>query len=112
MARIGPVHIQTLEGEPIAIGETTLIPQAQLITLGRRRGSVTKSGFGGWGWASALLIPKAIIEERGGSKRRIPIPDRTARALLSIALVALAVALLSILVGVLVQSLSTERGGD
>lgn len=112
MAGIGPLRIQTLEGEPIAIGEITLIPQAQLVTLGRCQGSITESGFGGWGWAWGLLIPRALLEKRGGSRRRIPIPDRAARALLSMALMGLAVALLSVLVQMLVQSLSTGRKGD
>jgi len=112
MAKNGPLHIQTLEGSPISIGETTLIPQAQLVTLGRRQGSVTKRGFGGWGWAWGLLIPRAVIEQRGDRRQRIPIPDRTGQALLAMAIVGLAVALLSILVEMLAQSFSAERKGD
>ena len=111
MAKNSPLNIQTLEGSPISIGDTTLIPQAQLVTLGQRQGNVTKRGFGGWGWAWGLLIPRAVIEQRGDRKRRIPIPDRTGQALLAMAIVGLAVALLSILVQMLVQSSSAERKG-
>jgi len=112
MANNAPLHIRTLEGEPIIIGETTLTPQAQLVTLGRRQGKVTKRGWGGCGWAWGLLIPRAVIEECGERKQRIPIPDRTAQALLSMAIVGLAVALLSVLVQMLSHSFSAERKGD
>jgi len=73
---------------------------------------VTKRGFGGWGWAWGLLIPRAVIEQRGDRRQRIPIPDRTGQALLAMASVGLAVALLSILVQMLAQSFSAERKGD
>jgi hypothetical protein len=111
MARNGPFQIQALEGSPITIGETTLIPQAQFISMGHRQGEVTKRGWGGWGWAWGLLIPRAVIEQRGDRERRIPIPDHTAQVLLVQAAIGLAVALLSILVHILVQSFSAEGKG-
>ena len=97
MARYGPVRIQALEGSPTTIGEITLIPRACLVTLGRRQASVSRERFGGWGWAWALLLPIAVIEERSGRRRRIPLPDRTGQALLAMAVVGLAVVLISIL---------------
>jgi len=112
VARIGPLQVQTLEGLPITIGETTLTPQAHLVTLGRRQGSVTRTGFGAWGWACGLLIPRAVIEQRRDRTQRLPIPDRTGQALLAMAIVGLAVALLSILVQVLTQPFAAERKGD
>lgn len=110
MARIGPLRIRTLEGSPITIGDATLVPQALLITYGRRQGWVTREGFGARGWACGLLIPRALIEQRGDqsrhppSVRRIPIPDPTGQALLAMAVAGLAVVLLGILGQVLVPS--------
>lgn len=112
VARIGLLRLQSLEGSPITVGETTLTPQAQLVSLGRRRARVTPKGFGGWGWVRGLLIPRAIIEERKGRTRRLAIPDRTGQALLTMAILALAVALLSILVQMLIQPLAAGAKGD
>jgi hypothetical protein len=112
------LRIRTLEGTPITIGDRTLVPQAQLVTCGRRRASVTRGGFGGQGWACGLLVPSGLIEQLGdrshgtSSLRRIPISDRTAQALLAMAVVALAVALFCILVGrVLPGPWAARRGG-
>jgi len=109
MLRKGPLHLQALEGAPITIGDRTLIPQAQLVTWCRRRGTVTARGFGGSGWACGLLIPKAVIERRSGQERRIPIPDRTAQALMAMAVVGLAIATASALVQVLFCHRGPER---
>jgi hypothetical protein len=110
MARIGPLRFRTLEGSPITIGDATLVPQALLITCGRRQGWVTREGLGARGWTCGLLIPRALIEQRGDqsrrppSVRRIAIPDPTGQALLGMAVAGLAVALFGILVQVLVPS--------
>ncbi|MEA3345509.1 MAG: hypothetical protein U9Q78_04590 [Chloroflexota bacterium] len=112
-----PWHIQNLEGKPITVGATVLTPQARLITIGRRQGEVTKQGWGGWGWALALLAPKAIIVRArdqcaGEEPKRIPIPDRTGQALAVMAIVGLAVALLSVFVQMFSRSSSAGRKGD
>ena len=118
MADTGPLHTRTLEGSSITVGSRTLVPQAQLVTFGRRRASVTRTGFRGQGWAFGLLIPSALIEQRGDpgqgtvSHRRIPIPDQTGRTLLAMAVVALAVALFCNLVDRHLLSPShASRGG-
>lgn len=117
MARHGPLRIQSLEGSPITIGETTLIPQAQLVTWGRRRGTVTRHGLGAWGWACGVLIPRAVIEQRGGQGQRtasicrIPIRDRTGQAVLAMAVVGLAAAVVSILVQMFILSVWAEGKG-
>lgn len=112
MARIGPLQVQTLEGLPTTIGQVTLIPQAQLVALGRRQGRVTQRGFGGRGWVWGLLIPRALIERRGDRTQRVVIPDRTGQVLLIMAIVGLGVALLSILMQMLIQPFATETEED
>lgn len=106
----GPLRIRTLEGSPISIGDTVLIPEVNLITLSQRRGSVTRRGLSGWGWAWVLLIPKAVIEYRADRSdgrdrgQRIPIPDRTGQALMVMTAVGLVVAMLCVSVQMITRS--------
>jgi len=107
MTRYGPLYIQTLEGAPIPVQDVKLVPEVQVFALGRRRCKVTREGFGGWGWAGVLLLPKAIVEYRDGKTRRIPIRDQTRQALMAMAVMGLVVTALCILVQMAVRSLSS-----
>ena len=108
-----PLHVRTLVGSPISAGGTSLVPEVQLVALDRRRGTVDRWGFRGWGWACVLLTPKAVIEHRGDRRQRIPVPDVTAQVLMAVAVLGLAVAVVCILVQVLAQpSFLSGKGGD
>lgn len=56
---------QTLSGEPVTIGDVTITPQAQALII--------RLPFGGLVWNR----PVAVLVERGGQTRRIPIIDVT-----------------------------------
>ncbi len=112
MARIGPLRIRILEGSPITVGDTTLVPQAQLITCGQQQGWVARKGFGARGWACGMLIPRTVIEQRGDQSQRIPVADPTGEALLAMLMVGLAVALLCMLVQILAPSLQAWAQGE
>jgi hypothetical protein len=117
MSRCSPLRIRVVQGSPIVVGNTTLIPLARLVSWGWRQATVTRRGFGGQGCAGCLLIPTAVIEHRGDqsqqndSGRRISIPDRTGQALLAMAGAGLAVALLSVLVEAFVLSARVDKKG-
>jgi hypothetical protein len=59
---------QTLTGDPIAVGEVTITPESQALTLRWPRG--------GWVWNR----PTAILVERDGETERVPIVDVTRQA--------------------------------
>ena len=76
------VQIQTREGAPIAVGDVTLTPQAQSL-------SVRWPG-GGWVWNR----PLAAVVTRGDQEDRIPIVDVTRIAQIVMLGITLACALL------------------
>ena len=108
----GRLRIRTLEGSPISVGDMTLVPQALHIALGQRRGRVTGRSFGGWAWACGALIPKAVLQQRDGAGKRVPIPDPTGQALACMGIAAFAVLLLSLLVRKLVGPSHSRDGSD
>jgi hypothetical protein len=66
MSRLNDVmQWQTLSGEPVIVGDVTLTPQAQALTIRWRNG--------GFVWNR----PVAVLVERLGQTERIPIVDVT-----------------------------------
>ena len=64
MARLNDVfRRQTLSSDPITVGDTTITPQSQAITV--------RWPTGGWVWNR----PVAVLIERDGETERIPIVD-------------------------------------
>ncbi len=98
----GPLQIETAHGAPVEIYGRTLTPVARIISGGQHEGTVREAGFAGHGWAFVHVKPLALIEERAGEVRRIPIPDATGKTLRNMALLSVVVAVASmvfILVG-------------
>ncbi len=60
------VKWQTVSGEAVTVGDVTVVPQSQALTLRWGR-------HGGLVWTR----PAAILVERGGQTERIPIVDFT-----------------------------------
>ncbi len=64
---------QTVSGEAVTVGDVTVVPQSQALTLRWGR-------YGGLVWNR----PAAILVERGDQTERIPIVDPTRAAQLSL----------------------------
>ena len=74
-------HIEN--SEPISVGEVTLTPQAQVLSL--------RLPFGGFVWNR----PVAVVVEENGRFQRLPIPDITRMIVLAAAVVSTAVAIMT-----------------
>lgn len=61
------VEWKTVSGEPSTVGDVTLTPQSQALTI--------RWPFGGFVWNR----PVAVLVERGDSTERVPIADVTRR---------------------------------
>ena len=59
------IRLETTSAEPIVVGNTRITPQAQAFSL--------RFPFGGFVWNR----PTAVLVERDGETRRIPIVDAT-----------------------------------
>ena len=74
------VHLETVRGEPLVIGEHTLVPEARLFSLGRARATIGANRFGGRGLALALVTPTALRVRSDGGEQRLVLSDATATA--------------------------------
>jgi uncharacterized spore protein YtfJ len=79
-----PFRIETVRGQPVHVGERTLIPVARIVSFGKARGTIGTDRIGGWGVGFAWVTPVAIVEETPEGERRTPIADGTAAALRSL----------------------------
>ena len=71
------------EGQPVAVGTRTVIPQTQVLSL--------RLPFGGFVWNR----PAAVLVEENGRTRRLPVPDMTRMIMLAAVVVSTAVTLLT-----------------
>ena len=60
-----PIQYQTISGQPITVGDTTITPQSQALII--------RWPYGGFVWNR----PCGILVEQGGQTQRIPIRDVT-----------------------------------
>ena len=104
-----PVMSETIEGQPIQIGERNLVPLVQVTTRGQRRALVSADRVTGEGWGLVRLRPVAVLERSQEGERRLPIQDRTAQWLGGFLLAAFIVPLL---LGVAVRLASSEPRKD
>jgi len=77
---MGPLQVKTVRGEPIRVGDRTLIPVVRVVSFGRAQATIRRGGYSGWGWGFAWIRPVAVIEEAPRGQRRIEIVDGTAVA--------------------------------
>jgi len=90
----GPQMTETIEGEPIRIGERELVPLVRVTSRVRRRAFVGSDGVGAQGWGFVRMRPIAILERDGAGERRIPIEDKTAQVVGGLLLAAFIIPLL------------------
>lgn len=81
MRRLGPIMVETVQGEPLVVGEKELTPIVRLISFVRREGAVKKRGLAGGGGGFVLIEPTAIVESSPQGTRRLLVRDETRRAL-------------------------------
>jgi len=89
----GRFRVETVRGEPYEVGGRRLIPVARLASFGKARATIGTRQVGGWGGGFVQVTPVAVVEETPEGERRIPIDDRTLRALRDLVLRAVAVIL-------------------
>jgi hypothetical protein len=87
------IQCQTVSGSPVTVGDITLTPQSQALTI--------RWPSGGWVWNR----PVAILVERGQQATRVPIVDVT-RAL------QLGLLSLSVVLGIVTFALMIGQGRD
>jgi len=83
------IQRRTVYGEPMVLGERSLVPVADIVTLGRARGTIGKNWVHGQGWGAAQVTPRAVIVQEAGGEGRVEIVDATARLICRLAAAAL-----------------------
>lgn len=80
MAKVGPLQIKTVRGEPIQLGDRTLIPVVRVVSVGQTRATIGRSRYSGWGWGLLWARPVAMLVDTPQGARRIRIVDGTSVA--------------------------------
>ncbi len=92
------IQRRTAYGQPIVMGERSLVLVADIVTLGRARGTVGQDSVSGWGWGAAQVMPRAVIVQEAGGEGRVEIVDSTARVVRRLAAAALVASIVLTLV--------------
>ncbi len=82
---------ETVQGDPIPVGEREIIPVVEVTAYAKRRALVGDRRLYGQGGGFVRLKPIAIIERGPTGERRIPIRDKTTQILGGLLLTALIV---------------------
>lgn len=77
LLKIGPLELGWQRGEPISVGDTRIIPLARVWRLGRRRAVLHAENVSAAGFLAGSAGPLAVVVERPGTRRLIPIIDVT-----------------------------------
>lgn len=77
LLKIGPLELGWERGEPFTVGDTRVIPLARVWRLGRRRAVMHAENVSAVGVFAGGAGPLALVVERPGSRRLIPIIDVT-----------------------------------
>jgi uncharacterized spore protein YtfJ len=80
VAKIGPLQVKTVHGEPIHVDERVLIPVVRVVSFGQARATIGGTGYGGWGTGFVRVQPVAVLEETPHGRRRIRIAGGTSVA--------------------------------
>lgn len=92
------VQWQTISGEEVTIGDVTLTPQSQALTL--------RWPNGGFVWNR----PVAILVERGGQTERVPVVDVTRIAQLTLLGLGLVFSMVTVILSIRKRRDKNERG--
>ena len=90
------VQLRRSSGDPVKVGDVTVTPQSQALTVRWPRG--------GWVWNR----PAAVLVEQGEERKRIPIVDVTRAAQLGLYALALVFAILGLIL--LTKERSSQDG--
>lgn len=96
MTHIGPVTVETVQGDPIPVYGRKLTPVSRVVFAVKRRATIRQRRIEVAGGGAALIQPLYVVEERDGQADTLPIEDKTMLVLQQFALVALLVPLLSL----------------
>ena len=96
MSRGSPVVVETVWGKPIPVLDRTITPVVRRISSTRHRATIKKEFVEGEARGVVLISPVAVVEERYSQVRVLDIPDVTRRVLVSMALIATLLPLLSL----------------
>ena len=94
MRQSSPLQVRTVRGTPIKVYGRTLIPVARVLSAVQHRATISVDRVEGSGWGFARTQPIALLEERNGKEKTLPIPDRTRTVLGQMAMVALVIPML------------------
>jgi hypothetical protein len=97
MSDIGPIRIETVQGSSVRVLDRVLTPVVRLVSVHWHRGTIRSASISGRGGGVVLVRPVAVVEERGGKERVIPVPDATRTILRQMAILAVAIPALAIL---------------
>ena len=91
MVPMGPLVVEERRGTPIAVFGRTLTPVTRMASRLRHQATVRAARVEASGGGMASARPVAVIEERNGEVRRLPIRDATASVLRRLAMAAVIV---------------------
>jgi uncharacterized spore protein YtfJ len=97
VGKLGPMTVETVQGESIVIGEKEITPVARVISYIKRGGTIGE-GVSGGGGGFVVIKPLAVLETTSRGTRRISIPDVTTRAMTGMLLAGLALTIICWLV--------------
>lgn len=110
--RCGPWRYRVERGDPIQVGECRLFPVVRVWTWRRRRASLGPQGFAARGALTESLAPMAVVLERPGERRLIPIVDITRLLSWAIAGLCLAGTLSALAAHRALRASNRSRGGE
>jgi hypothetical protein len=92
-AKLGPLWIRTIHGEPYYVQGRKLTPIARIVSLGKAKATIGTKRISAYGGGFAWIKPLAVLEETPEGEHRIAITDGSAVAARSLLGVALGLAL-------------------
>lgn len=92
-AKLGPLRIRTIRGEPYYVQGHKLTPVARIVSLGNAKATIGTRRIRAHGGGFAWIKPLAILDETPEGERRIAITDGSAVVVRNFLGVALGLAL-------------------
>lgn len=92
-ARPSRLRVRTVRGEPVQVGDVTLIPEARIVSFGRARARIGADQVSGSGMGFSQITPVAVVVVAPEGENRIAVVDATTSALWRLAGIAAAIVL-------------------